>query len=49
MAIEILGAADIAAMRRAGQAAAATLAMIGARVAPGLSTADIDAWVLADT
>jgi methionyl aminopeptidase len=49
MAIEILGVADVAAMRRAGRAAAATLAMIGTRIAPGLSTADIDGWVRADT
>ena len=49
MAIEILGAAEVAAMRRAGRAAAATLAMIGARIAPGISTAEIDAWVRADT
>ena len=49
MAIEILGAAEVAARRRAGRAAAATLATIGARIAPGVSTADIDAWVRADT
>src|SRR3954447_15041733 len=48
MAIEILGVADVAAMRRAGRAAAATLAMIGARIAPGLSTADIDGGGRAD-
>jgi methionyl aminopeptidase len=49
MAIEILGADEVAAMRRAGRAAAATLAMVGARISPGISTADIDAWVRADT
>ncbi|HSS40454.1 MAG TPA: M24 family metallopeptidase, partial [Polyangia bacterium] len=49
MAIEILGAAEVAAMRRAGLAAAATLATVGARLSAGLSTADIDAWVRADT
>src|SRR3954470_7881779 len=49
MAIEILGAAEVEAMRRAGHAAAATLAMIAARISPGVSTADIDAWVRADT
>ena len=49
MAIEILGAAEVAAMRLAGRAAAATLAMIGARLSPGVSTAEIDAWVRADT
>ncbi len=36
-------------MRRAGRAAAATLAFIAARIAPGVSTADVDAWVRADT
>ncbi len=49
MAIEILGVAEAAAMRRAGQAAAATLAMVGTRIASGVSTADIDTWVRADT
>ena len=49
MAIEILGAAEVAAMRRAGRAAAATLAVVGARLSAGMSTADIDAWVRADT
>jgi methionyl aminopeptidase len=49
MAIELLGSAEIAAMRRAGRAAAATLAAVAARIAPGVSTADIDAWVRADT
>ena len=32
-------------MRRAGAAAAATLAHVGARIAPGVTGADIDAWV----
>ena len=36
-------------MQRAGRAAAATLAAVAARIAPGVSTADIDAWVRADT
>jgi methionyl aminopeptidase len=49
MAIELLGSAEIAAMRLAGRAAAATLAAVAARIAPGVSTADIDAWVRADT
>jgi methionyl aminopeptidase len=49
MAIDLLGTAEIAAMRRAGRAAAATLAAIAGRIAPGVSTADIDAWVRADT
>jgi len=49
MAIEILGAAEVTAMRRAGRAAAATLAAIAARIAAGISTGDIDAWVREDT
>jgi methionyl aminopeptidase len=49
MAIDLLGSAEVAAMRRAGRAAAATLAAVAARIAPGVSTADIDAWVRADT
>jgi methionyl aminopeptidase len=49
MAIELLGSADVAAMRRAGRAAAATLAAIAGRIAPGVSTADIDRWVREDT
>jgi methionyl aminopeptidase len=49
MGIELLGPADVAAMRRAGRAAAATLAAVAARIAPGVSTGDIDAWVRADT
>jgi methionyl aminopeptidase len=49
MAIEILGAAEVAAMRRAGRAAAATLAAIAARLAPGISTGEIDGWVREDT
>jgi methionyl aminopeptidase len=49
MAIEILGAAEVAAMRNAGRAAAATLAVVAARISPGTSTAEIDAWVRADT
>lgn len=49
MAIEILRAADVAAMRRAGRVAADTLAAIAPRLAPGVSTADIDAWVREDT
>jgi methionyl aminopeptidase len=49
MAIELLDSAEVEAMRRAGRAAAATLAAVAARIAPGVSTADIDAWVRADT
>jgi methionyl aminopeptidase len=49
MAIEILGPKELGRMRLAGQAAAATLAHVGARIAPGVSTAQIDAWVRKDT
>ena len=49
MAIDILGAVEIEAMRRAGRAAAATLAAVSARIAAGVSTADIDGWVREDT
>ena len=49
MGISLLGAAEVAAMRRAGRAAAATLAAVAAQIAAGISTADIDAWVRVDT
>ena len=49
MAIQLLGTPEIAAMRRAGRVAAATLAAVTARIAPGITTADIDTWVRADT
>jgi methionyl aminopeptidase len=45
MTIEILGPREIAAMRRAGEAAAATLAFVGAQIRPGIATAEIDRWV----
>jgi methionyl aminopeptidase len=49
MAIEIFGERDRAALRRAGRVAAETLAEVGARIAPGVTTAQIDAWVREDT
>jgi methionyl aminopeptidase len=49
MRIDLLGPVEVAAMRRAGRAAAATLAAVAARIGPGTSTADIDAWVREDT
>jgi methionyl aminopeptidase len=49
MSIQLLGTADVAAMRRAGRAAAGTLASVASRLGPGVSTADIDAWVREDT
>lgn len=49
MPIEILSPAQIERMRRAGRAAAETLAFVGARLKPGMSTADIDRLVREDT
>jgi len=49
MSIIIHGRAEIEAMRRAGRCAAATLAMVGERIRPGVSAADIDRWVREDT
>jgi methionyl aminopeptidase len=49
MAIEIYDTRSIERLRRAGRAAAATLAFVGSRIAEGVSTADIDAWVREDT
>lgn len=49
MAIEILSPAQIERMRRAGRVAAETLAFVGTQLRPGISTADIDAWVRQDT
>ncbi|MGH7736166.1 MAG: M24 family metallopeptidase, partial [Gemmatimonadales bacterium] len=45
MRIEILGPGEIARVRKAGVAAAATLAHVGTRLRAGISTADIDLWV----
>lgn len=49
MGIEILGPPEIERMRRAGRAAAATLAYVGRRLRPGMTTADIDRLVREDT
>jgi methionyl aminopeptidase len=49
MAIEILSSSQIERMRRAGRAAAETLAFVGANLRPGMSTADIDRLVREDT
>jgi len=49
MAITILSAAECERMRRAGRAAAATLAYVGARLEPGITTAEIDRLVRAHT
>jgi methionyl aminopeptidase len=45
VSVEILGPRELVAMRRAGEAAAATLAFVGARLRAGLTTADVDRWV----
>ncbi len=45
MSTEILGAREIAGMRLAGAAAAATLAFVGQRLRAGVSTGQIDLWV----
>jgi methionyl aminopeptidase len=49
MAIEIFGPREQALLRNAGRAAAATLAHVGSRLQPGVTTADIDVWVREDT
>jgi methionyl aminopeptidase len=45
MTIEIHGPRDAERLRRAGAAAAATLAFVGRKLRAGVSTADIDQWV----
>jgi methionyl aminopeptidase len=49
MAIERFGPREQEALRRAGRAAAETLAFVATRIAPGVTTAEIDAWVREDT
>lgn len=49
MSIVLFGPADQQRLRRAGRAAAQTLAAIASRLRPGLSTQQIDAWVREDT
>jgi len=49
MSIELFGPRHHAALRRAGQAAAETLAHVGQRLRAGICTADVDTWVRADT
>ncbi|MEJ7732475.1 MAG: type I methionyl aminopeptidase [Polyangiaceae bacterium] len=49
MTIAILGTREVEGMRRAGRAAAETLAEMGRRVRAGICTADIDRWVREDT
>lgn len=49
MAIEILRPSEIERMRRAGRAAAETVAFVGAQLRAGMTTADIDVLVREDT
>jgi methionyl aminopeptidase len=49
MGTTLFGAREIAALRRASAAASATLAHVAARLAPGVTTADVDRWVREDT
>jgi methionyl aminopeptidase len=49
MAVTIYGPREIAAIERAGAAAAGTLAYVGSRLRPGVTTAEIDVWVREDT
>ncbi len=49
MSVEIQGPREIAKLRRAGVAAASTLAFVGERLRAGTTTAQIDAWVRAHT
>jgi methionyl aminopeptidase len=45
VSVEILGPREIERMRRAGAAAAETLAFVGERLRAGVSTAEVDGWV----
>ena len=49
MAIEIFGPRELARLRRAGEAARDTLALVGRRLRAGIATAEVDAWVREDT
>ena len=49
MSVEIWSPRAVESLRRAGRAAAATLAFVGRRLRAGVSTAEIDAWVREDT
>lgn len=49
MQVELHSPPAIERLRRAGQAAAFTLAAVGRQLRPGISTAQIDAWVREDT
>src|SRR5438067_12819629 len=47
--VEILSSREQDALRRAGRAAAETLAFVGERIRAGITTAEIDRWVREDT
>ena len=49
MSITLFGPREQAALHRASRAAAETLAYVASRLAPGITTADIDRWVREDT
>ncbi len=49
MTVMIYGPSEVAAIRAASRAAAATLAWVGGRLAPGVTTGAIDGWVREDT
>lgn len=49
MSVQIQPPSAWPALRRAGRVAAATLAAVGEKLRPGLTTADIDRWVREDT
>jgi methionyl aminopeptidase len=49
VAVTLYVGSEIERLRRAGRAAAATLAFIGERIRAGITTADIDRWVREDT
>jgi methionyl aminopeptidase len=49
MAVIIHSSSEIERMRRAGRVAAATLAHVGSRIAPSITTKRIDHWVREDT
>lgn len=49
MAIELFNPREQELLRRAGQAAAATLRYVGSRLKAGVTTAEIDRWVREDT
>jgi methionyl aminopeptidase len=49
VSIELFGSAVHPLLRRAGRVAAATLDHVAAKLRPGVSSAQIDAWVRADT